>query len=142
TDEVRPLTTEGEQQAQRVGAALRRREIVLDKVVTSPLLRAKQTAEGMLRDWPSPKPELVVCDELAPDGRPKRLRRFLRDLGGERFALVGHMPHLGELTAWLIGNKKAQIDLGKAGIAYVSTTNAKKGRGTLLWLVTPEWLEK
>ena len=54
----------------------------------------------------------------------------------------GHMPHLGELTAWLIGSKKAHVDLAKAGVAYVSSTNAKKGRGTLLWLVTPEWLER
>jgi phosphohistidine phosphatase len=142
TDEERPLTEDGEKQSRMLGQGLRRRGVVIEKVVTSPLLRATQTAEGMLRDWPDPKPELVTCDELGPDSKPRRLGRFLRDLGGERVALVGHMPHLGELTAWLIGSKKAHIDLAKAGIAYVSSTNAKKGRGTLLWLVTPEWLEK
>jgi len=142
TDDERPLTDDGEKQARLVGAGLRERGIAFDKLVTSPLLRAKQTAEGMLRDWPEPKPELVICEQLAPDRRPKRLSRFLRDLNAERIALVGHMPHLGELTAWLIGSKKAHVDLAKAGVAYVSSTNAKKGRGTLLWLVTPEWLER
>jgi len=142
TDEERSLTEDGEKQARLVGQALRQHGITLDKVVTSPLVRAKQTADGMLRDWPDPKPELVECDELTPDSKPRRLGRFLRDLGGEHIALVGHMPHLGELTAWLIGSKKAQVDLAKAGIACVSSTNAKKGRGTLQWLVTPEWLEK
>jgi phosphohistidine phosphatase len=142
TDDARPLTEAGEKQAKSVGAALRQRDIALDKIVTSPLLRATQTAEAMLRAWTDPKPDIVVCSDLAPDGRPKRLRRFLRDLGGERIALVGHMPHLGEWTAWLIGGKKAHIDLAKAGVAHVATTNAKKGRGTLVWLLTPEWLEK
>ena len=40
----------------------------LGKVVTSPHLRAKQTAEELLRHWPEPKPELLVCEALAAQG--------------------------------------------------------------------------
>ena len=53
--------------------------------------------------------------------------------------MVGHMPHLGVLAAWLIGKKKAHIDLAKPGVAHITCTSPRKGRGTLLWLVTPEW---
>jgi phosphohistidine phosphatase len=140
SDEERPLTEPGQQTARAVGEGLRQRGVTFDKIVTSPLLRARQTAEGILRDWPAPAPELIVCDDLAPDGKPKRVGRFLRDVVGERVGLVGHMPQLGILTAWLIGSKKAQIDLDKGGVAYVACSSAKKARGTLLWLVPPEML--
>jgi phosphohistidine phosphatase SixA len=107
--------------------------------VTSPLLRAQQTAAGICAQWPAL--ELRECDDLAPGGKPRKLARYLRDGGGNAIGLVGHMPHLGEYTAWLIGSRKAQIDLAKAGVACVECPNGpRKGGGTLVWLVTPEWL--
>lgn len=140
-DDDRPLTERGEQTARDVGRGLRQRGIAFDKLVTSPLLRARQTAEGILRDWPG-APELTVCEDLVPDGSSKRVGRFLRDLAGERIGLVGHMPQLGIMTAWLIGSKKAQVDLAKGGVACVSCSAPKKGSGTLLWLVPPDWLTR
>jgi phosphohistidine phosphatase len=110
-------------------------------VVSSPLLRARQTAEKMLRQWSAPVPELYICEELEPGGRRKRLARFLRDLNREALALVGHQPDLGEFAAWLIGGKKAQIDLAKAGVACIACGDGpRKKNGMLQWLVTPEWL--
>jgi phosphohistidine phosphatase len=139
-DAGRPLSEEGEIQARHIGAGLQRRGIRLEKVVISPFLRARQTAEGILRAWETRAPEVSVCSHLVPDGRPKKLAKFLRGLGGENVALIGHQPHLGLWTAWLIGSKKAQIDIAKAGVAYVNCDEPRKGAGLLHWLVPPEWL--
>jgi phosphohistidine phosphatase len=142
-DADRPLTETGQEQAKQLAIGLRQKGVHLSMVLTSPLLRARQTAEGMLSAWQDAGPELRVCEDLAPGGKRRRLSRFLKDLGQDRVALVGHQPDLGEYAAWLIGSKKAQIDLAKAGVAYIACPQgAGKGEGTLTWLVTPDWLSK
>jgi phosphohistidine phosphatase len=139
-DAERPLSENGAAQSRTVGLGLQRKSVGLDKLVTSPLLRARQTAEGILRVWSPPAPELLVCDDLAPGSKLRKLGRYLRDLGGERVGLVGHMPHIGELAAWLIGSRKAQVDVPKAGVALIRTDDEPRKRaGTLQWLVGPEW---
>src|SRR5437016_3074395 len=80
TDTERPLTDKGIRQCQTLAEALQRAGVSLGQVVTSPLLRAKQTIEEVLRHWPEPKPEVHICDFLAPDGKEKKLSRFLRGL--------------------------------------------------------------
>jgi phosphohistidine phosphatase len=139
-DAGRPLTEIGEVQAKAVGTALQARGVRLGMVVTSPLVRARQTAELILAQFRSERPVLQVAEELAPGGKPKQLARFLRKLGGEAVAVVGHQPDLGESTAWLIGSKKARIDLAKAGVALLACPDGpRKGGGSLVWLVTPDW---
>ncbi len=138
-DEDRQLSERGEAQSRAVGAALLRHGVTLDKVITSPFLRARQTAEEMLRSWPAPVPEVHVCADLVPDGKPKKLARFLRGLNVASVALVGHQPHLGIWTAWIIGGKKANIELAKAGVAHVTCDKPQKGLGILHWMVNPEW---
>jgi phosphohistidine phosphatase len=140
-DADRPLSPSGIEQARRLGRALREKELRVGVVLTSPLLRARQTAEEMLGAWNSAPPELRICDELAPGGRPKRLARLLRSQGSDAIALVGHQPDLSGHTAWLVGSKKAQIDIVKAGVAFVVCDGRPgKGGGVLEWLLTPDWL--
>jgi phosphohistidine phosphatase len=141
-DSERPLSDKGFGQAKQLGAWMQRKGIALDQIFTSPLVRAHQTAEGMAGPI-SPAPPLQLCQELAPGEKPKSLAKVLRRWGGERAALVGHLPDLPVFAAWLIGSKRAQIDLAKAGIAYISVADEPcKGGGTLVWLVTPEWLQE
>src|SRR5262245_7909854 len=117
-DADRPLSEAGDKQARALGKALAQRGIVFDKVATSPYPRARQTAELMLKAW-APAPEWGTCDDLVPDGKRKAVGRFLRGLKGERVAVVGHMPQLGDMAAWIIGSKKARLDLAKAGVAHI-----------------------
>jgi phosphohistidine phosphatase len=139
-DADRPLTEHGHTQARALSAALRQRGVRIDVLLTSPLLRARQTAEGLLEQWPEPRPELRRCDELAPEVKPSKLARVLRKLRKQSIGLVGHMPDLAGDVAWLIGSKKAQVDLAKAGVARILCAEAPdKGIGTLVWLVSPAW---
>jgi phosphohistidine phosphatase len=140
-DEDRPLTPEGEAQARQVGSGLQRHGIRPEIILTSPLVRARQTAEHILAQLSPPGIELQGCPALAPGSRRRKLGRVLNDLARESVALVGHLPHLAEWGAWLIGSKKASLDLVKAGVAcFRCEGEAGKGTGTLLWLVPPDWL--
>lgn len=140
SDADRRLTDTGRSQCQQLAAALQRRGVALDLICTSPLARARETAENLLRHWTTP-PELKVSELLAPAFRRKKLARQLRALGKDNVALVGHEPDLSHLAAWLIGSRKAKLDFAKAGAAaIVCDSQPGKGEGRLLWLVTPEWL--
>lgn len=141
-DAQRPLSEAGRGQCAPLAMALQRHEVHLARVLTSPLLRARQTADGLLASWVPPVPELQTCDELAPGRKRRQLTRFVRGLGADVVALVGHMPDLAAYAAWLIGCKKGQIDLAKSGVARIDFDGKiGKGRGTLAWLLTPAWYE-
>jgi phosphohistidine phosphatase len=139
-DEERPLSENGRAQCRALAEALQRQNVKLDKIVTSPLLRAKQTAEALIEQLPSPAPELFECNALRPDGKRKKLNRFLHSLDAGAIAVVGHNPDLSTYAAWLIGGKEVQVDLAKAGVARIEVEGAlEKGGGTLTWMVTPDW---
>jgi phosphohistidine phosphatase len=141
-DADRPLTEQGEAQTKALAAALQKQGLRLGLVVSSPLLRARQTAQGMLANWAEPAPALTICEEVAPGGKPRKLSKFLRGQSVDSIAVVGHMPDIGEYVAWLIGSKKAEVDLAKAGVAYIEFSDGpRKGDGTLKWMVSPEWFE-
>jgi len=141
-DADRPMSEQGTSQTRLLAAALNRQGIRLELVLTSPLLRARQTAEGMALHWSGQQPVVRACERLAPGLKAGKLARYLRELSAGAVALVGHQPDLGTLAAWLVGSKKAQIDIAKAGVACISSENEiRKGAGTLTWLVTPQWLE-
>jgi phosphohistidine phosphatase len=138
-DASRPLTELGRVQARSMAAALKHNGVHLDAVITSPLLRAQQTAEVLLVEGPQPKPGLETFDEIGFDVRPKKIVRFLEQLARQSVAIVGHQPGLSRLAAWMIGSKKARLDLDKAGVAKIACDEWDKGRGTLIWLATPHW---
>jgi phosphohistidine phosphatase len=139
-DEERPLTEQGEAQAKLIGSGLQKRGIHLGMLLTSPLLRARQTADAILGAWTAPTPQLEVCDALSPGKSPKKLSRHLRTLESDSIAIVGHNPDLSAYLSWLIGGKRAQVHLSKGSVAFVVADAVRKDLGTLQWMVTPEWL--
>jgi phosphohistidine phosphatase len=139
-DADRPLSDTGTAQCGPLAQALLKRGVHLGGVVTSPLLRARQTAEALLQHWPAPAPALHLCDPLAPGGKRRKLTRFLRGLDSANLALVGHSPDLALYAAWLIGSKKAQLEIAKAGVAVIHFEGrADKSQGVLTGLIGPEW---
>src|SRR5207253_1547924 len=109
-DEDRPLTELGERQAQALGAALVAMGGQLEVVLTSPLVRARQTADGVAKQWRAGSLAVEECKALAPPVRPRKLARALNGADKQALAVVGHEPSLSRWTAWLVGSKRAQLE--------------------------------
>jgi phosphohistidine phosphatase len=136
-DAERELTAAGQEQAKALAAALLGKEVGFDVVVSSPLVRARQTAEALQVLAEATE----VSPLLSPGTKARKVARYLRSLGKQRVALVGHDPDLSELAGWLIGSRKARIEIAKGGAAFVSCEgDADKGAGTLHWMLAPEWV--
>jgi phosphohistidine phosphatase len=139
-DAERPLSEQGENQTRTLAKGMLQKAIALDGIVSSPLARSRQTADLLVRNLSSTPIEVEISDYVLPDAKPGKLARLLRKIGGRNVGVVGHLPHLPYFAAWLIGGKKAQLDMGKAGVACISCPeDVAKGTGTLRWLVTLDW---
>jgi phosphohistidine phosphatase len=141
TDFNRPLTDLGREQAAKLAEALRARGIAFAAVVTSPLVRAVQTAAPLVPLLPGDAKEPVICDYLTPEGfRRKKLSRYVSGLGVDVAVLVGHNPSLSDYAAWLLGAEETAVELAKGAAAHISfDRDVEKGAGRLDWLVVPRW---
>jgi phosphohistidine phosphatase len=136
-DTKRPLTRKGKDRMRRAVAGFRTLEPGIELVVSSPLVRAKQTATILLEGLAG-SPRLEQIKALAPDHSPQDVATALRKLKVDgAIALVGHEPDLGALAAWLIGSPRP-IPMKKGGIARIDVPKLPPDQnGTLVWLATP-----
>jgi phosphohistidine phosphatase len=141
-DSKRPLTAEGIASLRKEVDALEALGVTFDHVITSPLLRAKQTAEVFAQHLPS-KPSVSNSDSLAPAGSfAAVVQDVVKHARKERIALVGHEPSMGEHAARFIGSKTA-LEFKKGGICRIDfDVLPPKGTGHLRWFVTPKMLRK
>jgi phosphohistidine phosphatase len=137
-DSKRPLTDEGMSRMRRSARGLARIGVTIDIVLTSPLVRARQTAE-LVAGGLDPRPSLVNVDSLAPDGSYAAVLADLEKHGRRsRIALVGHEPMLGELAARLIGSRHA-IEFKKGAVCRIDIDDLPPaGPGDLRWMLTPK----
>jgi phosphohistidine phosphatase len=98
-DELRPLSSNGVEQARRLGLALSLHPTPPAVVLSSPLLRARQTAEAVAR---ATRAELRIDESLAPGATAESLRDALDGLQGP-VAAVGHQPDCSEIAVALTG---------------------------------------
>jgi phosphohistidine phosphatase len=142
-DTKRPLTSRGIQRLQREGQALAALDVAFDVILTSPLVRARQTAEaiaGTLRT----RPPIVNAEGLAPGGTHNAI---IDELGKhahrrKKIALIGHEPGMGELAARLLGLRKS-LEFKKGAICRIDVTALPPtGPGQLRWFLTPRILRK
>jgi phosphohistidine phosphatase len=141
-DAKRPLTSKGMARMRQIIRMLRKLEVVVDVVLTSPLVRAKQTAE-LLVEGLKPVPTLVVVPALAPGTSPAQTAEALAEFRkARRVALVGHEPAIGELAAWLIG-ATTPVPFKKGGVCRIDVASfPPSGNGQLIWLATPAMLRR
>jgi phosphohistidine phosphatase len=143
-DAARPLTPKGRRQLRQTAAAMTKMELPFDLLLSSPLLRAKQTAE-IVAERLKLKKRLKFSDELKPDGSMTNLLRQLNELNPlpESILLVGHEPYLGRLISLLIsGDEKATIDFKKGGLCKLEVNKLRFGScATLAWLLTPKQMK-
>jgi len=140
-DAERPLSPAGIRRARKAATGLKELIRPPDRVLTSPLLRAKQTAEILAdaADWP----QATECFELSPGEPAQALLTLLARDRSKLVAVVGHQPSLGHLlTACLIGDGGVlAIEMKKNAIACLSFPGAPRaGRAALKWLATPRML--
>lgn len=142
-DWERPLTEAGHGQSRAIAVALKKLGVKFDRVLTSPLVRARETAEGMRKGWGEPAPAIVTCELLVPGAKKRELLERLREQHVDSLAVIGHNPDLSELVGWFVGEKHAGINLEKAGLACMEFDGIPgKGSGHLAWLVTPLWCDR
>ena len=140
-DDLRELSESGHHQAQQVGRFFLHHEIRPGVLLSSPLIRAKQTALGIASVLDLPAEAIQECDELAPAGKSRKLAKVIETASVETIVLVGHQPDLGRHTGWMIGSKKIDIAFPKAGVCLVEVRTAlRKGAGELHFLLPPERL--
>jgi phosphohistidine phosphatase len=136
-DSDRPLTTEGEEKVHQIAKAMLAMELKFDLILSSPYLRAKQTAEIVAGELDE---ETTLTDLLTPDGNPLELIRELNDEKPQSVLLVGHEPYLSGLISVLVtGESHAAIELKKGGLCKLSADRVAFGQcATLNWLLTPK----
>jgi phosphohistidine phosphatase len=137
-DDARPLTAEGEEAMRREAKSLRAMGLALDLIVTSPLARARRTAE-IVADELGLGGRLVEDAGLAPGFDVRRLEQVLATHGpAESVMVVGHEPDFSATVAELIGG--GDIVMKKGGLARVDVIAPVAGGGQLVWLLTPPLL--
>lgn len=139
-DRKRPLTVRGVSRLQRSAHALATLGVTFDLVLTSSLVRARQTAEAIASEC-NPRPRVVNADSLAPGGTCQAvLADLARHAARKRIALVGHEPGIGELASLLIGAQHA-IEFKKGAICRIDVDALPpEAPGSLRWLLTPKLL--
>jgi phosphohistidine phosphatase len=141
-DSKRPLTSDGIARLRKEARALDQLGVSFDQILSSPLVRARQTAD-VFAEIMKAKPPVAITDALTPAGSPaaviQELSKYMRKAS---VALVGHEPNMGELAAHLIG-AKIPLPFKKGAIARIEfAVFPPKGKGQLAWFVTPRMLRK
>jgi phosphohistidine phosphatase len=139
-DAKRPLTAEGVARMRKGARGLVRLGWKLDVILTSPLTRARQTAD-VVSDAFTLRPPIVVVDSLAPEGRiPAVAADLEKQARRSRIALVGHEPGMGELAARLMGLPHP-LEFKKGAVCRIDVEEMPgEGLGELRWFVTPRLL--
>ena len=137
SDAERPLGELGHKQAKAAGKALTRLDLVPDLVLTSPILRARETAEAVVKGLRG-EVKLQAFEPLSTAGGAEALHEALQKFGSvKRLMLVGHQPTLGELASLLLtGGPSLAMEI-KPGGALCIEMDTIHGAGALLWLLTP-----
>jgi phosphohistidine phosphatase len=143
SDAERPLTAEGQRKMRAIAKGMSALELSFDLVLSSPALRAWQTARIAARGLNALE-QLKLADCLAPGADPKQIVENLRRLDPalQRVLLVGHEPDLSQLVSLLVaGNTSLGVVFKKGGLCKLAVESLKPSRcAALEWLLTPKQL--
>jgi phosphohistidine phosphatase len=143
-DGKRPLSPQGREEQRAAARLMKRMGVQFNFLVTSPLVRARQTADIIAEayQWSEPPQEAEVLGHgCTAQGVVKLLSKFPPDA---TVALVGHEPELSQVAAALIGRSgDAQISLKKSGVIGIRFEGSPAvGAGMLTFLLKPGHLRK
>ena len=139
-DSERPLTDKGRKKMRQIAKGLRNLGVEFDLILSSPYVRARETAE-ILADVFKMKKKIAFSESLVPMADPQNLIPEINEkYSVDSIALVGHEPHLSTLVGLLTAeNSKVDITLKKGGVCYLTADDLHhpEHRATLEWLLTP-----
>src|SRR5262249_24698782 len=149
-DAGRPLTMGGRAKMKQATVGLRELELKFNLVLTSPLLRARQTAEAVAEVLDL-QHRVKIIESLAPgrafatgEGGHAEISLELGAFQFDRALLVGHQPDLSELASFLLtGNRNLNVEFKKGSICAMEVASLPpRGPALLKWLMTPKQLRQ
>lgn len=136
SDHARRLTKKGRKAFARLVRRLAEAGMEVDIVATSPLVRARETAEILAEELGGTRVDVV--DALSPGSNWQSLVEWTVQQDAARVAWVGHAPCVGRLVALSIGDGSAAIRMQKGAVAAIRLDDGPGQPGELVWLATPE----
>lgn len=138
-DAKRPLTEEGMARMRKSARGLVSLGVAFDAILSSPYVRAQQTAEIVASAFDD-HPPVIVVDSLVPGASLQSVVGDLeRQARRSRVAVVGHEPGLGELAARLAGARHP-IEFKKGAVCRIDVKTFPAGPGLLRWFATSKML--
>ena len=124
----------------QIAKGLRKLDVEFDLILSSPYVRARETAE-IVADVFKMKKNITFTESLIPLANPELLIGEINETYSvESIAVVGHEPHLSTLIGILVAeNAKLDVTLKKGGVCYITADDLHHNdhRATLEWLLTP-----
>lgn len=136
-DGSRRLTKKGRRKFARLVHRLREAGMEIDLIATSPLVRARQTAE-ILAESLEPRPRVEVVESLGPGADWEAVVAWTIRQDAASVAWVGHAPCVGRLVALTIGDGSAGIRMQKGAMAAIRLDDGPGQPGELEWLATTD----
>jgi phosphohistidine phosphatase len=140
-DRERALTSKGRRKLESLGKHLYELGVSFDAILSSPYLRASETAE-VIAACVKFKGEIQFTGNLLPESEPQALIHELKEQppGGKSILLVGHEPDLSTLASWLLtGGASLHLELKKGGLCKIQVHSFHNiGSATLEWLISPK----
>jgi phosphohistidine phosphatase len=138
SDAERPLSREGTARMKKEAAAIAQLRPTLDAILTSPLVRARQTAEIVAKKLHLGK-ALVLDERLSPGFGPAELRQILEERRASRgLMVVGHEPDFSRVVSACIGG--GAVECKKGSLIRVDVDDISSLAGLLVWLLPPRVL--
>src|ERR1700694_734803 len=142
-DPERYLTEEGIEKTKQAAKGVAALGVTADLFLSSPYVRAAQTAEIFASALEYAKQKIRRTDLLLPGAEPSLLfRELAKEKQASSIFLFGHAPQLDDVIAVALGSKKRLTGLKKAGVALIELKRVSPPIGMLVWLATPKLLRR
>jgi len=142
-DAERYLTEEGVEKTGQVAKGLAALGVTADLMLSSPYIRALQTAEIFATALDCDPQKIRKIDLLLPGAEPSLLfRELAKDKRASSVFVFGHAPQLDDVIATALGSKNHVTALKKAGVALVELKRISPPVGLLVWLAPPKLLRR
>ncbi len=131
SDRLRPLSENGKFEIQRIGKFLKSKNVFINKIYSSPLMRAYQSAD-LVSKVINFGDEIIEVDFLLPEANPDEVLSFFKQVEYESVLLVTHQPLIGSLVSLLIFGRNYPLAIKKSTLICIEATQNFNSKNTIL----------